>query len=206
MQIIIKSKQTHITPQLRERIERKVQRLARFVDEESRMEVTVAEEQTRSVRDRFSVHLALSGNAHPLRSEVSALNASTALDLALDKIVTQIGRQKDRQTTVRRQHTPGVKVLALARSGHLSTVEEDESTGDDHLETSVDEEHNEEMWSRIMEIRRLPTKPMTDQEVIAEMERSGVLFFPFYNEEADSVNVMYKLDKGGYGLLVPVLN
>ena len=38
MQIVIKGKQMHVTPQLRQRIERKVQRLSRLVDEESRVE------------------------------------------------------------------------------------------------------------------------------------------------------------------------
>jgi putative sigma-54 modulation protein len=46
---------------------------------------------------------------------------------------------------------------------------------------------------------------MSDREVIAEMEMSGLSFYPFFNEETRSVNVMYRLDKGGYGLLVPAL-
>ena len=71
--------------------------------------------------------------------------------------------------------------------------------------SSVVEEHNEEIWSRVLEIRRLPTKPMDDQEVIAQMEALGLSFLPFFNEATNSVNVMYRLDKGGYGLLVPEL-
>src|SRR2546428_1152502 len=123
MQIIIKGKQMEITPQLRQRIERKVQRLSRFVHDAARIEVTVAEERTRSAKDRYSVHLALSGNPSPIYSEVSALNASTALDLVLDKVVTQLGRQKDRYTTRKRHHTPAVKVLTLSRSGTLRSEE-----------------------------------------------------------------------------------
>ncbi|HZR39326.1 MAG TPA: ribosome-associated translation inhibitor RaiA [Ktedonobacteraceae bacterium] len=202
MQVIIKGKQMQVTPQLRQRIERKVQRLSRLVSEESRVEVTVTEEQTRSARDRFSVQLALSGGSFPVRSEVSALNAATALDLVLDKVVTQIGRQKDRQTTIRRHATSPVKVLSLSRSGQLSSEEEQDIN--DALEASL-EEHNEEIWSGVVEIRSHPTRPMTDQEVITQMEKNGSAFYPFFNEATNSVNVMYKLDEGGYGLLVPTL-
>lgn len=190
-----------VTPQLRQRIERKVQRLSRFIGEQTRIEVTVAEEKTRSMQDRYSVQLALAGNARPVRSEVSAVNASTALDLVIDKIVKQLGRQKDRQTTLKR-HVP-VKVLALSRSGSLSTLQEKEREEDEIFDVAVEEEDNEEIWSRILEIRRLPTKPMSDQEVIAHMEQHKVAFFPFFNEETQSVNVMYRLEQGGYGLLVP---
>jgi len=35
------------------------------------------------------------------------------------------------------------------------------------------------------------------------MEQEGNAFYPFFNAETNSVNVMYRLDNGGYGLLVP---
>lgn len=205
MQIIIKGKQMEVTPQLRQRIERKVQRLARLVGEQTRIEVTVAEERTRSTRERYSVQLALALHSHPVRSEVSAVNASTALDLVIDKIVTQLGRQKDRQTTVKRHANAKIKVLSLARSGRLSVADDEQDVSDMTFDSNVEEEHNEAMWSRIMEIHSLPTQSMTDQEVIVEMEESGATFFPFFNEETKSVNVMYKLERGGYGLLIPTI-
>ncbi|MHB8596222.1 MAG: ribosome hibernation-promoting factor, HPF/YfiA family [Ktedonobacteraceae bacterium] len=221
MNIIIKGKQMEVTPRLRQYIERKVQRLARLVDEETRVEVTVTEEQTRSAHDRYCVQLALAGGGggfHPIRSEVSGLNANKALDVALDKVLAQLGRQKDRHTTTVRHRTLPVKTLALTRSGDIVPLEEHGeardgvgSSGDpgdvegEYANLPVEQEQNEEIWSRVLEIRRVPTKPMDDQEVIAQMEVLGVSFLPFFNEATNSVNVMYKLDEGGYGLLVPEL-
>jgi len=207
MQIIIKGRQMPITLQLRQQIERKVGRLSRLVDENTRVEVTVAEGKTRSASDRYSMQLALSGHAHPIRSEVSAVSTTAALDLVIDKVVAQLGRLKGRQTTVRRHHTTPIKVLALSRSGLLMPLEgeAEEETEDSPSTNSVGEERNEEIWSRVMEIRRAPTKPMTDQEAIAQMEEEGSSFYLFFNEESNSINVMYKLDSGGYGMLVPVM-
>ena len=201
MQIIIKSKQMQVTPQLRERIERKLQRLARWVNNDARVEVTVGEEHTRSVNDKYCVQLALSGASLPLRSEVKSQTATAALDLALDKIVAQLSRHKDRLTTKRHHATP-VKVLSLSRSGSLTTLDEGSSV-DMEEEYSVEEEDNEALWSKIVEIRRLPTRSMSDKEVIEQMEQEGDAFYPFFNAETNSVNVMYRLDNGGYGLLVP---
>lgn len=211
MQIIIKGKQMEVTPRLRQHIERKVQRLARFVDKEARVEITIVEEQTRSARDRYSVQVALANAAYPVRSEGRAVNANMALDLVLDKVIVQLGRQKDRHTSSIRHRTPLMKILSLSRTGNLSPLEEEaainasvEHTGEQQT-TSLDEESNEEIWSKVLEIRRVPTKPMDDQEVIAQMKALGLTFFPFYNEATNSVNVMYRLSKGGYGLLVPEL-
>ena len=215
MQIIIKGKQMEVTPRLRQIIEHKVQRLARLVDDEARVEVTLVEEQTRSARDRYTVQISLAHAAHPVRSEVSAVNANMALDLVLDKVITQLGRQKDRQTSRLRHRTLPMKVLSLSRSGSLAPIEaQEESAATGGAENagkqvksrlSITGEQNEAIWSRVLEIRHLPTKPMGDQEVIAQMEVLGLSFFPFFNEATDSINVMYRLDKGGYGLLVPEL-
>ena len=127
MQIIIKGKQMEVTPSLRQHIEQKVQRLSRLLSSEARIEVTVTEGQTRSARDRYSVQLAVSTSSQPIRSEVSAVNASMALDLVLDKVSAQLGRHKDRQTTVRRHHTPAMRVLSLSRSGTIASLEDVES-------------------------------------------------------------------------------
>ncbi len=218
MQIIITSRQMEITPRLRQHIERKVQRLSRLVNQDARVEVIVAEERTRSARDRYSVQLALTGASHPIRSEVSALNANMALDLVLDKITAQLGRQKDRQTSTLRHRTPAMKILSLSRSGELSPLEDEQDNLDkrnsdqdidgldEQLLPSITEEHNEEIWSRVMEIRHIQTKPMNDQEAIVQMESLGISFYPFFNEATNSINVMYRLDTGGYGLLVPDLD
>ncbi len=204
MQIIIKGKQTEVTPRLRQHIERKVQRLSRLLGSEARIEVTVTEEQTRSAHDRYSVQLAVSNSSQPILSEVSAVNASMALDLVLDKVTAQLGRHKDRKTSLRRRTNP-VNVLSLSRTGTLSPMQAEQVDKEQPPPLPITEERNEEIWSRVMEIRRIHTKPMSDQEVIAEMEAHGLSFYPFFNVETQSVNVMYRLDTGGYGLLVPAL-
>jgi putative sigma-54 modulation protein len=201
MHIVIKSRHMQITPHLRARIERKLRRLERWTGEDTRVEVTVAEEQTRCANDRYSVQIALSGDTHSIHSEVSALNASTALDLVIDKVVVQLSRQKARLTTIRHHHATPIKVLELTRAGFISSPDEEAMTEEMPLEMDMD--HNEEIWSRVLEIRRLPTRPMTDHEVIEQMEKDGNTFYPFVNPETNSVNVMYRLDQGGYGLLIP---
>lgn len=204
MQIIIKGKQMDVSPRLRQHIERKVQRLTRLAGEDARVEVTVSEEQTRSARDRYCVQLALSNTARPIRSEVSAVNASMALDIVLNKVTAQLGHQKGRQTS-RRYHNPPLKILSLSRSGDLTALEEETEQQEGSVEDAIEEERNEEIWSKVMEIRHIATRPMTDSEVIAQMEAHRLDFYPFFNKETGSVNVIYRLAEGGYGLLVPAL-
>lgn len=204
MQITIKSKQMEVSPHVRKHIEQKLQRLSRLVGDEARADVTVVDEKTRSAKDRYAVHLAFTNIRHvnPIRATATNVNVMTALDLVLDKVTAQLGRQKSRHATAHRLPVSPVQVLALSRSGNVSGGEEEASTEEIALNSS----ENEEIWSQIMEIRRVETKPMDDQQVISRMEREDLSFCPFINSETNTVNVMYRLPDGeGYGLLVPAM-
>jgi len=202
MQITIKGKQMDVSPRQREHIEQKLQRLSRLVgDGDARVDVTVVDEKTRSAKDRYAVHLELSNvrRLNPIRATASDINVKTALDVVLGKITAQLGRQKDRHAAAHRLPVSPVQELALSRSGEVSGIEE--LSPDD---TTLSSTENEEIWSQIMEIQRVETKPMDGQAVIARMEQEDLAFCPFINSETNSVNVMYRLSSGeGYGLLVP---
>jgi len=200
MQITFKSKHMEMTPRMRGHIEQKIQRLARLVGDEARVEATVCETPTRSAQDRFSVHLEFANTPpYSLRASATAATVATALDHTLDKITAQFGRQKSRHTDAHRLTESPVKVLSLSRSGEVSEMEEEIAA-----ENALPTEENAEIWSQIMEIRKVRTGQLSSQEVIAQMEQAGLSFFPFFNAETNSVNVMYRLDSGtGYGLLVP---
>lgn len=200
MQITIKSKQMEVPTRIRARIERKLQKLSRLVGEGARVNVTVSDEKTRSAKDRYVVHLEFSNIPYSVRAAATDVNVTTALDIAMDKVTTQLSRQKGRQAAAHRLPESPVKVLALSREGVVFQEEEI------FTEESLTSSENEEIWSQVMEIRRVSTAPMGQQEVIERMNEEGLSFYPFFNSETGSVNVMYRLsDNQGYGLLVPAL-
>ncbi len=201
MQITIKSKQMDVSPRMRAHIEQKLRRLSRLVSDEVRLEVTVVDEKTRSARERYVVHLGISNlrGCNPLRATAANVTVNAALDLALDKVTAQLGRQKDRQTASHRLPVSPVQVLTLSRSGNIS-----ETNVSSFEDTMLESEENEQIWSRIMEIRQVATSSINEQEVIERMEQEHLSFYPFINTETQSINVMYRLTAGeGYGLLVP---
>ena len=203
MQITIKSKQMEVPTRIRAHIEQKIQRLARLVGDDARVDVTVSDEKTRSAKDRYSVHLEFSNIPYSVRGVATNINVTSALDSVLDKVTTQLSRQKGRHTATHRLPASPVKVLALSRSGLVSGTEEMTT---ETTEEPLDSDENEEIWSQVMEIRRVQTKPMNQQEVIAHMDAEGLPFYPFFNTETNSINVMYRLTGSeGYGLLLPAV-
>lgn len=191
-----------IPARIRARIEQKLQRLARLVSDEARLEVMAVDEKTRSANERYVVHLTCTNVRHSnaVHATAAGVNVLTALDLVLDKVTAQLGRQKGRHTAAHRLPISPVHVLSLSRSGAVSGPAELAA------EEKLNVENNEEIWSQIREIQRVETRPMNDQEVIARMEQERLTFCPFINAETQSVNVMYRLPNNqGYGLLVPAM-
>jgi len=47
---------------------------------------------------------------------------------------------------------------------------------------------------------------MNEDEAIEQMELLGHSFFMFFNADKNAVNVIYKRENGGYGLLEPELS
>ena len=61
----------------------------------------------------------------------------------------------------------------------------------------------EENEPQIVKTKQFPVKPMTAEEAVLQLELVGHDFFVFQNAESGDVNVVYKRNVGGYGLIEP---
>ena len=56
---------------------------------------------------------------------------------------------------------------------------------------------------QIVRTKQFAVKPMTTEEAVMQLELVGHDFFVFRNADSDAINVVYRRDKGGYGLIEP---
>ncbi|MCY0879217.1 MAG: ribosome-associated translation inhibitor RaiA [Firmicutes bacterium] len=68
-----------------------------------------------------------------------------------------------------------------------------------HEAKPMNPHHPEELVRR----KTFPSKPMTVEEALMQMDLLGHDFFAFTNAETDVINVVYRREDGGYGLLEP---
>jgi putative sigma-54 modulation protein len=181
MQIVIKGRNVEITDRLRGYVEKKVNRLARYLPTigEARMELTV--HRTRSAQDRQVAQLTVRDRGTILRAEEQSSDLSASVDAVLDKMYRQIMRYKGKRYRGRAQ------TRQLGES--LEEVEE--------MELYEEEPHH------IVRIKRFPTPPMVEEEAIEQMELLGHDFFVFLNAESGGINVLYRRRDGDYGLIIP---
>lgn len=176
MELTITGKNLEVSDWLYEFVERKINRLDRYLPgiEEARIELSV--ENTRNANQRQRAQLTLRRGGIILRSEERSADMFAAVNAALDKMQRQIDRYKGKRWERKAPREPEPIEVA-----------------------------EEEAEPRIVRTKRFSMLPMTPDEAVEQMELLGHDFFIFFNTEDDGINVLYRRKDGDYGLLQPEL-
>lgn len=173
MRFIISGRGVSVGPALRARIEQKVGKLARILPKILEARVVLSAEKYRRTAD-----LTLLAKRKTFRSEETAQDLPSALDLAVDALERQVRRTKDRL----RQRKPRRVSTRLSRSrGDGATAE---------VPGVVP--------------RRLQTKPMSVEEAVMQFDLGDDQFLVFTNASTRAINVLYRKRDGTMGLIEPI--
>ena len=177
MELTIFARNMEVTPRLREYVERKVEKLDRYLPsiENARVDLTV--ENTRSAAHRQVAQLTVQVWGTILRAEERTHDMFASIDAVLDKMYRQIARYKGKR---RNRWHAAAEELPI-------------------------EEPVEEAEGEIVRVKRFEIRPTMPEEAIEQMELLGHQFYVFLNAEEATINVVYKRDDGNYGLLQPEL-
>ena len=176
MRLSVRGKNIVVTDALREYVEKKVGRIARYFHREPEAVAVLSVEKERQI-----VELTLQLNGMILRAEEETDDMYASVDLAVDKLERQIRKFKTRINR-RARRLDGEKPLVQAPD----------------LDAGEDEE------LRVVKVKRFAVKPMDPEEAILQMDLLGHDFFVFRNAETQEVNVVYRRKGGGYGLIEPL--
>ncbi|MBQ3151597.1 MAG: ribosome-associated translation inhibitor RaiA [Clostridia bacterium] len=173
MKITVIGRKCTIRDSFKEHAEKKLSKVERFFDNEAEAKVTATVEKSCQI-----VELTVATKGMYFRAEESAQNMNEALDDCVDSIIRQIRRNKTR-------------LEKKLRTGSL----------DDALAevNAVDEEVDFE----VVRTKAVTVKPQSIDEAILQMNLLGHLFYLFRNSETDAINVVYKRNDGGYGVIIP---
>ncbi len=187
MEVVVHGRNVEITDWVQQYVEKKVKRLERHLPLANEVRAEVAQANTKSQDDRFTVQITIANNGQILRSEETTGDIFASIDAAVDKMARQIERFKGRATKERRRASAAVN-LQSDNAATSTTVEEDENAP-----------------GRILRRKQFPMLPMSEEEALEQMELLGHDFFIYFNPFSKTANVIYKRKDGNYGLLQPVL-
>jgi len=195
MDIDIQGHDLKVTEGLRNYIQRKLERLDRYLPNIVDVRVELGREHTRRGEDRSVAQITVrhSRGAILRAQETVPGEIEAAVNLAVDKMYSQIQRFKGKRT--RKGH--GNYAATLEELGIAEEIPDVRFDDDGEEETPVEVE--------IIRRKNVAITAMNEEEAIEQMELLGHTFFVFFNQATGSTNVVYKRNAGGYGVLNPQL-
>jgi putative sigma-54 modulation protein len=173
MNIKVNGKNLPITEGLREAVEKKLFKLEKYFSPSVDANATLSVQKNRQI-----VEVTIPFNGVILRAEEGNDDMYSAIDIVTDKLERQIRKQKTKLE--KRKYGDALKFQFIP----------DYNFGD-----------NGEF--KIVKNKKVPVKPMSDEEAILQMELLGHNFFVYTNAETNDINVVYKRKDGQYGLIEP---
>ena len=161
---------------LKEVIEKKINRLGKYFDED--VSVKVMMKETKNIE---TLELTIVLGSVVLRAEVSGSPGQTMyelIDIAIPKLEKQI----------KKHHS-----IIASKSKKFRQKE---------IAKNIKEE--EKKTSEIVRTKSYSLEAMTDIEAMAELELVGHSFYVFLNKDTEKVNVLYKRNDGNYGIIEAV--
>jgi len=177
LQVIVKD--VELSETVRDRVQRKVNKLSRHLRNITDAKVEIYKEKMKSSQQRYVVQMTLVSNGTILRGEERAANVYSALDGVIEVMDHQIERYKGKLYHKGRGEAPG--------KADLDAAFEDESE------------------VRLVKIKEFVLNPMSVEEAVERMELLGHSFFVFLNSATKNTSVLNRRHDGDYGLLEPRL-
>lgn len=173
MKVNIATKNFNASDQLKERIEKKFQKLDKYFSKEIVANVMLSNEKGNLQK----LEATINAGGMIFRAEEMNTDIYNCLDKVMDRLSSQMSRFK---TKMVKRHKDQKEIL--------------------FSEVPDVQEATEEI--AVVKTKHFAIHPMNTEEAIMQMELLEHSFFVFLNEEANGVNVVYKRKDGSYGLLV----
>lgn len=190
MNLEIQTRNLKLSDRLQDYAEKKLNRLDRYLPKIAVVRLDLAQEHSKSRGDVPSAQLTVrSEHGTLLRAEVKDQDdVFAAIDVVVDKMYRQIERYKGK----RRNRT----------GADFDTMEPELAAAEP---SPIELPDDDEEQALIIRRKQVELVPMSEQEAIDQLEMLGHTFFVFYNAETAAVNVVYKRQNSGYGLIQPAM-
>ncbi len=162
-------------------VDKKVQKLDKFFEDDTRIKIVLKKGNTRNTDDLYTLELTIVLDGVVMRAEVTSDNMYSNIDLAIPKLEKQIIRHHKK----------------------IETKSKKFRVKDYSLDADLPEEPQEQ--KSLVRSKCYTLVPMSIDDAIEELELVGHNFYVFLNKATSSINVLYVRNDGNYGLIETVV-
>lgn len=185
MSITVTGRRMPVTDALRDYAEEKIGHSLRVMDiQPLDAEVVLLFEKNPANPVPAVCEVTLRTKGHIIRVEESEEDMYAAIDVASAKVVRQLRKYKTKVIDRKIRASIDVAASPKAATTDLDELMEELSGGDE-----------------IVRVKEIEFVPLTEEEALINIDLLGHDFFAYTDRDTNLVNVLYRRDDGGYGLL-----
>jgi ribosomal subunit interface protein len=200
-EVVVKGRNVEIPDHYRVYVSQKLARLERFDRTIYLFDVELEHERNRRQRKNCQhVEITARGRGPVVRGEACADSFYAAFEAAACRLESRLRRSKDRRKVHYGDKTPVslAEATAAARGADAAQAVRVEQSPQPPVDGAPIEEHEP---GRIVRTKEHPSKPMTVDDALYEMELVGHDFFLFHDKDSDKACVVYRRHAYDYGLI-----
>jgi ribosomal subunit interface protein len=200
MEVVVTGRHCELSDRFRSHVTEKLSRLEKHDHRIIRVQVEVENERNPRQHDRaVKVELTAFSKGPVIRAEAAAEEKMGALDLALDKMASQMRRAADRRRVHHGRHTPVSVGEALAGTPAVGSLTgESDTTTVERKVGPIDVTGDGPL---VVREKTHPASPMTLDQALYEMELVGHDFYLFVDKESERPSVVYRRRGYDYGVI-----
>lgn len=200
MEVVVTGRHCEISDRYREHCEEKLGRLEKHDHRIMRVHVeVVCEANPRQQEHAVRLELTAFSKGPVVRAEAAAADKMAALDLALDKMASQMRKAADRRRVHRGAKAPASVGQALAAMPTEAPAEADPDDGVGQRQVGPITVTGD--GPLVVREKTHPATPMTLDQALYEMELVGHDFYLFVDKESERPSVVYRRRGYDYGVI-----
>jgi ribosomal subunit interface protein len=197
MDVVVTGRHCEISDRYRSHVEEKLIRLEKHDHRIMRVQVELDCEANRQNDKAVKIELTAFSKGPVIRAEACAADKMAALDLALDKMASQMRRASDRRRVHRGRHAP----VSVGQALSGGVAEAAPAAEDETLERQVGPITVTGDGPLVVREKTHVASPMTLDQALYEMELVGHDFYLFVDKEHDRPSVVYRRRGYDYGVI-----
>lgn len=192
MNITIHGRNVKVTDSIESYTRKKVERFDKYLPNIIEARVDLNHEHTRRGEDLVAAQITIrhSRGAILRVEERTVGDIMTAINGAIENMLRRIQRFKSKRVRKGRERFSAT-IDELNAAEAIPDIDE------------FVEETTEVPAVEVVRRKQVSVAAMNEAEAVEQLELLGHAFFMFFNADTGSVNVVYKRQSGGYGILVP---
>ena len=188
MSITVTGRKMPVTDALREYAEEKIGNSMKVMDIDPLVAEVVLFVEKNPANPRPAVcEVTLRTKGHIIRVEEHEEDMYAAIDVAAAKVVRQLRKYKTK--VVDRKLRAADETIRMAEPAAVGELDVDGLM----QELAADDE--------VVRVKTIEFEPLTEEEALVKIDLLGHDFFGYTDRDSGMVNVLYRRDDGGYGLL-----